>query len=49
MVPILRPLLPQAGHLAANAHSNTLTIVARYGNMRRIVALIRSYDRETSQ
>lgn len=49
MVPILRPLLPQPGHLVAHAHSNTLTIVARYGNVRRIVTLIRSYDRETSQ
>jgi len=37
LVPILRPLIPQFGHLAAAAGS--LVIVDRYDNVRRITAL----------
>lgn len=37
LVPIMRPLLPQPGHMAAHADSNTLTLVDRYANVRRIV------------
>lgn len=38
LVPILRPLIPQFGHLAAAA--GNLVIVDRYDNVRRITALV---------
>lgn len=44
MVPILRPLLPQPGHLTAHVDSNTLTIVDRYANVRRIVQMVLVMD-----
>ena len=47
-VPILRPLLPQQGHMVAHMESNTLMIVARFGNVQRIVALIRELDRKAA-
>jgi general secretion pathway protein D len=47
-VPIMRPLLPQAGHLAAEPASNTITIVDRYANARRIVGLIEAMDAATA-
>mgnify|MGYP001795871646 CR=1 FL=1 len=40
----LGPLLPAAGHLAANKATNTLIIVDRAGNVRRVVALARDID-----
>lgn len=47
-VPIMRPLLPQAGHLAAEPASNTITIVDRYANARRVVGLIEAMDAATA-
>ncbi len=44
LVPIMRPLLPQAGHLAANPASNTIIIVDRYGNVRRVTEMIMKLD-----
>jgi general secretion pathway protein D len=44
LVPILRPLMPQAGHLAANSESNTILIVDRYKNVQRLVSLITAMD-----
>jgi len=44
LVPILRPLLPQQGHLAADTCANTLMIVDRFANYKRIEALVRSLD-----
>jgi len=44
LVPILRPLLPQQGQLAADICSNTLLIVDRFANYKRIEALVRSLD-----
>ena len=38
LVPIIRPLVPQYGHLAAVG--NSLLIVDRYDNVRRITALV---------
>ena len=38
LVPIVRPLVPQYGHLAAVGAS--LLIVDRYDNVRRITALV---------
>lgn len=44
LVPILRPMLPQAAHLAAHGSSNRLIIMDRYANVQRITAIIRSLD-----
>jgi general secretion pathway protein D len=48
LVPILRPLLPQYGHLAAYSEQNALLVVDRYGNVKRIIALARSLDKPSS-
>jgi len=45
LVPILRPLLPQAAHLAALPDQNALLIVDRFGNVKRVVALVRELDK----
>jgi len=47
MIPILRPILPQAGHLAANPMSNSVIIVDRLGNARRVFSLLRQMDQNT--
>jgi general secretion pathway protein D len=47
-VPILRPLLPAAAHLAAMPEQNKLLIVDRYANVRRITQLVRSLDAPAS-
>lgn len=44
LVPILRPLLPQAGHLAALPCRNTLIVVDTFANLRRLRSLIESLD-----
>jgi general secretion pathway protein D len=44
LVPILRPLLPQAGHLAALPCRNALIMVDTLANVRRIKAVIESLD-----
>lgn len=44
LVPILRPIMPQAGHLAANAGSNTLLIVDRHTNVQHLVEIISKLD-----
>jgi len=44
LVPILRPLLPQYAHLAAFPCSNTLLMVDRYANVKRIQAIIKTLD-----
>ncbi len=43
LVPILRPLLPQQGHLAATA-GNSQLIADHFDNVRRIEALARALD-----
>ena len=48
-VPILRPMLPKPGLLVAHPDSNTLTIVDRYGNVERVLELIRKLDYLTTQ
>jgi general secretion pathway protein D len=45
LVPILRPLMPQSGHLAAAIDRNALVIVDRADNVRRIVEMARTLDR----
>ena len=44
LVPILRPLLSQAAHLAAHLDTNQLIVGDRYENVQRITALVRSLD-----
>lgn len=44
LVPILRPLLPQYGHLAADLCSNMLIIVDTFANVRRIEAIVQRLD-----
>lgn len=44
LVPILRPLVPQMGALVAYPATNSLVIVDRFANLRRIEGLIRTLD-----
>lgn len=46
-VPIMRPMLPQAGHLTAEPASNTITIVDRYANALRVVGMFEAMDAAT--
>ncbi len=44
LVPILRPLIPQYGHLAAHPGSNMLIISDRAANVNRLISIIRRID-----
>ncbi len=44
LVPILRPLVPQWGHLAAMVCSNDLVIVERFASVRRLETIIKAMD-----
>jgi len=44
LVPILRPLIPQWGHLAAYPGNNMLVIADRAGNVARLSEIIRKLD-----
>ena len=44
LVPILRPLIPQYGHLAAHPASNILIISDRAANVERMIRIIRRID-----
>jgi general secretion pathway protein D len=44
LVPILRPLIPQYGHLAAHPASNMLIISDRAANVKRMVKIIQRID-----
>ena len=44
LVPILRPLIPQYGHLAAHPGTNTLIIVDRGSNVTRMLTIIERMD-----
>ena len=46
LVPILRPLIPQNGHLAAYARTNVLIITDRAANINRLVKIIKRIDLE---
>ncbi len=48
LVPILRPLVPQQGHLAAYNPTNTLIITDHAGNIQRLVKIIAGVDRPDS-
>jgi len=45
LVPILRPLIPPYGHLAADAESSSLIITDRAANVERVVNIITRLDR----
>ncbi len=47
LVPIMRPIMPTAGHLAANPDSNTIMIVDRYANVKRITEMMLAMDAST--
>ncbi len=49
LVPILRPLIPQYGHLVAHAGSNMLIISDRAANVARMVAIIRRIDQASDE
>ena len=44
LVPILRPILPQYAHLAADVCSNMLIIVDTFANVRRVEAIVQRLD-----
>jgi general secretion pathway protein D len=48
LVPILRPLMPQNGHMAAALQANTLIILDRADNARRIIDMVERLDREAA-
>ena len=48
LVPILRPLVPQQGHLAAYNPTNTLIITDHAGNINRLMKIIAGVDRPDS-
>ena len=43
-VPILRPILPQAGHLAAFPAANSILVVDRFANARRVAEIVAEFD-----
>ena len=49
LVPILRPLIPQYGHLAAHPGSNTLIVVDRGSNVLRMLDIIGRMDRASEE
>lgn len=49
LVPILRPLIPQYGHLAAHPGSNMLIISDRAANVGRMITIIRRIDQSNDE
>ncbi len=49
LVPILRPLIPQYGHLVAHSGSNMLIISDRAANVSRLVSIIRRIDQASNE
>ena len=47
LVPLLRPMIQQAGHLVADSDSNKLIIVAPYGVTKRLAEVAREVDQRT--
>lgn len=44
LVPVLRPLMPASGHLAAQTNSNALIVVDRFANTERLRQVIAALD-----
>ena len=49
LVPILRPLVPQYGHLVAHPGSNMLIISDRAANVGRMISIIRRIDQSSDE
>ncbi|MGX8249827.1 secretin N-terminal domain-containing protein, partial [Escherichia coli] len=49
LIPLIRPLVPQYGHLAAVTSANALIISDRSANIARIEDLMRQLDRSGAQ
>jgi general secretion pathway protein D len=49
LVPILRPLIPQYGHLAAHPGSNMLIISDRAANVTRMITIVRRIDQSSDE
>ena len=49
LVPILRPLIPQYGHLAAHPGSNMLIISDRAANVTRMLTIVRRIDQSNDE
>ncbi len=49
LVPILRPLVPQYGHLVAHPGSNMLIISDRAANVNRMITIIRRIDQSNDE
>src|SRR5262249_47722671 len=49
LVPVLRPMIPQEGHLVAVSSTNSLIIVDRYANVRRMQQLVAAMDKDVGQ
>lgn len=49
LVPILRPLIPQYGHMVAHAGSNMLIISDRAANVARMINIIRRIDQASDE
>jgi general secretion pathway protein D len=45
LVPVLRPLLPQAAHMAAFIQTNTIILTDHAANVRRVAQLVEQLDR----
>ena len=48
IVPLLRPLIPAYGHMAADATTSSLIITDRVSNLERLVNIIKRLDRPTA-
>jgi len=48
LVPVLRPLMPQAAHLAADLQSNSLVLADRAANARRVGDLVDKLDKAST-
>jgi general secretion pathway protein D len=46
LVPLLRPMLPQYAHLAGDPAISSLIVVARYGNVKTIEAVVRALEKQ---
>ena len=46
LIPILRPMISQYGHMAAYPATNTLMLSDHFGNVRRLEGIIRTFDAE---
>lgn len=46
-VPILRPMVPQNGHLVAHPASNSLVIADSYANINKLITIVKILDEAT--